>query len=262
MMLKLIKNYEKDNKLVFSVDDIDVAFANAIRRAAIEEVPVMAIEDVEIRRNSSALYDEIIAHRLGLIPLRTDLSSYNLPSKCKCNGAGCARCTLKLSLRAIGPGIVLSSEIKSKDPKIKPVYPDIPIVKLLKGQKLEFEATAMLGKGKEHAKWSPGLVYYKKFPEIKFSGEIKNKNLAEKFPEVFEAKDGKIKVNEKNLMASSLTDSVEELTGGTVKVEERENSYVFILESWGQLSCHEIIEEALNQVSEKFETFKEELKAH
>ena len=41
MMLKLIKNDEKNNKLVFSADDIDAAFANAIRRAAIEEVPVL-----------------------------------------------------------------------------------------------------------------------------------------------------------------------------------------------------------------------------
>lgn len=260
MIIKPISKDEKNNRLVFSVDDINAAFANSLRRAAIEEVPVMAIEDVELRRNSSALYDEVIAHRLGLIPLKTDLESYNLQSKCKCGGEGCARCTVKLSLKAIGPGIVPASEIKSKDPKIKPVHPDMPIVKLLKGQKLEFEATAILGKGKEHAKWSPGLIYYKKFPVIKINGEIKNKELSEKFPDIFEMKGNKITVNEKNLLASHLTDSIEEITNGLVTAEEKDDSYVFIVESWGQLSCNEIIEEALNELTEKLEDVKKQLK--
>ncbi len=257
MMLKLISKDE--NRLVFSADDVDAAFANALRRVAIQEVPVMAIEDVELRRNSSVLYDEIIAHRLGLVPLKTDLESYNLREKCKCNGVGCAQCTLKLSLKAIGPGIVPASELKSKDPKVKPVFGDTIIVKLLKGQKLELEATAILGKGKEHAKWSPGLVYYKKYPVFKTNGEIKDRTLAEKFPDIFELKGGKVTINEKNLIASHLSDSIESLTGGAVKTEDKENSYVFIVESWGQLSCQEIIEEALSQLTEKYEELKKGL---
>jgi len=107
----------------------------------------MAIEDVEVRKNSSSLYDEMIAHRLGLIPLTTDLKSYNLPSECKCEGKGCARCQLVLTLSAKGPGIVYSSSLKSKDPKVKPVFDNFPIVKLLKGQEIELEATATLGTG-------------------------------------------------------------------------------------------------------------------
>ena len=261
MIIKLISKDEKNNKLVFSVDGIDAAFANAIRRSAIEEVPVMAIEDVELRRNSSALYDEMIAHRLGLIPLKTDLESYNLPSKCKCGGEGCARCSTKLSLRAVGPGYVPASELKPKDPKIKPVFGELPIVKLLKGQKLEVEATAVLGKGKDHAKWIPGLVYYKKTPVYKVTGEIKDKNLAERFPDVFEAKAGKITINEKNLVSSPLADSIEELSNGAVKAEEKEDSYTFIVESWGQLSCQEIIDEAAAQLMEKIEGLQAELKA-
>jgi DNA-directed RNA polymerase subunit D len=98
------------------------------------------------------LYDEMIAHRLGLVPLTTDLKSYNLPQKCTCKGAGCAKCQLKVSLKAKSAGLVLSSEIKTKDPEVKPVFDDIPVVKLLKGQDLELTATAVLGKGKEHAK--------------------------------------------------------------------------------------------------------------
>ena len=128
MKIELLKLDKKQDKLSFILRNANPAFANAIRRNAIEEVPVMAIEDVEFRNNSSVIYDEIIAHRLGLIPLTTDLKSYNLPDKCKCNGNGCAQCQLKLILKAHSQGTVYSSEIKSTDPKAKPVYSKIPIV--------------------------------------------------------------------------------------------------------------------------------------
>ena len=158
-MIEPIK-YE-DNKLSFAIKGIDVSVVNAVRRSIIDYVPTMAIEDVEFRKNSSVLYDEIIAHRLGLIPLRTDLKSYNLTSVCKCNGEGCGRCQVRLMLKAKGPDTVYASVLKSKDPKIKPVFSETPIVKLLKGQKLELEAVATLGKGKEHSKWCPGHAYYR-----------------------------------------------------------------------------------------------------
>jgi len=161
MEIKLVENQEKKNRLVFSVKGVDTAYANTLRRIMGFEVPVMAIEDVEFRKNTSILYDEMIAHRLGLIPLSTDLKSYNMMSECKCKGAGCASCTVKLILKVQGPCTVYASDIKSKDPEIKPLYGKMPIVKLLEGQELEFEATAVLGQGKEHSKWATGLVYYK-----------------------------------------------------------------------------------------------------
>jgi len=161
MEVKLVENQEKKNRLIFSLKGADTAYANTLRRIMGFEVPVMAIEEVEFRKNTSILYDEMISHRLGLIPLTTDLKSYNMMSECKCKGAGCASCTVKLILKAQGPCTVYSSDIKSKDPEIKPVYGKMPIVKLLEGQELEFEATAILGQGREHSKWCPGLVFYK-----------------------------------------------------------------------------------------------------
>ena len=161
MEAKLVEYQEKKNRLIFSLKGSDTAYANTLRRIMGFEVPVMAIEDVEFRKNSSILYDEVIAHRLGLVPLSTDLKSYNMMSECKCKGAGCASCTVKLILKAQGPCTVYASDIKSKDPEIKPLYGKMPIVKLLEGQELEFEATAILGQGKEHSKWCTGLVFYK-----------------------------------------------------------------------------------------------------
>jgi len=161
MEVKLVENQEKKNRLIFSLKGVDTAYANTLRRIMGFEVPVMAIEDVEFRKNSSILYDEMISHRLGLIPLSTDLKSYNMMSECKCKGAGCASCTVKLTLKAQGPCTVYTSDIKTKDPEIKPIFGKMPIVKLLEGQEIELEATAILGQGKEHSKWCPGLVYYK-----------------------------------------------------------------------------------------------------
>jgi len=161
MEIKLIEYQEKKNRLIFSLKGVDTAYANTIRRIMGFEVPVMAIDDVEFRKNTSILYDEVLAHRLGLVPLSTDLKAYNMTSECKCKGAGCASCTVKLILKAQGPGMVYASDIKTKDPEIKPLYPKMPIVQLLEGQEVEFEATAILGQGKDHSKWCPGLVFYR-----------------------------------------------------------------------------------------------------
>jgi DNA-directed RNA polymerase II subunit RPB3 len=67
-----IHEYSKD-KIKFAVNNIDCSMANSLRRIMISEVPVMAIELVKIVKNSSALNDEYLAHRLGLIPLSTIL---------------------------------------------------------------------------------------------------------------------------------------------------------------------------------------------
>ena len=74
---------KSENKCSFILSGTTFPFANALRRIMIEEVPTMSIEEVEFRANTSILYDELIAHRLGLLPLTTDLKSYYLPEKCK-----------------------------------------------------------------------------------------------------------------------------------------------------------------------------------
>ena len=122
MDIKLVEYQEKKNRLTFSVKGADTAYANTLRRIMGFEVPVMAIDEVEFRKNTSILYDEMIAHRLGLIPLSTDLKSYNMTSECKCKGEGCASCTVKLILKAQGPCTVYASDIKSKDPETNQVH--------------------------------------------------------------------------------------------------------------------------------------------
>ena len=122
---------KKGNMLTFLIQKADHAFANSMRRMIIDEVPTMAIEDVEFKKNDSILYDEIVAHRLGLIPLSTNLQDYNLTEKCTCKGAGCAKCQLDLTLKTKASGVIDASKIKSKDPKVVPVYDEMIITKLM-----------------------------------------------------------------------------------------------------------------------------------
>jgi len=125
-----------DSLARFTLSGSSTAFANAFRRAMIGEVPTLAIEDVRIYDNTSALFDEMLAHRLGLIPIKTDLSSYSTQATCSCGGAGCPGCTSTYTLSVEGPRTVTSSDLIPQDPGAAPVYENIPIVKLTKGGRM------------------------------------------------------------------------------------------------------------------------------
>lgn len=262
MEIRVLENNKEHGKLSFILKDSNPAFANTLRRLIIDEVPTMAIEDVEFQKNNSILYDEMVAHRLGLIPLKTDLKSYNLPDKCKCEGKGCNRCQLKLILRATkGSGVVYASELKSKDPAVKPVYPEMPIVKLLKGQTMELEATAVLGRGKQHSKWSPGHVWYKYKPIVEITGDVKNPEaiIEVDHNNIFEIKDRKLTVNKDRMLESDLSLDFSEIDRN-VKVTASDTDFVFYIDSFGQLGCREIVNKAMDIFDEQLDEFVEELK--
>jgi len=124
----------------------------------ISEVPIMAIDDVMVLENNSVMYDEILAHRLGLVPVTTD-QSYNLPEECSCKSElGCEKCRASLSLEieaSEASEVVYSSQLKPENPDVRPVSDKIPIVKLTQGQRIKLEAYARLGRGRVHAKWQP-----------------------------------------------------------------------------------------------------------
>lgn len=130
-MVKISILERDDYRLQFIIEGIDSALANTIRRALISEVPVMAIHEVVFFSNSSSLFDEIIAHRLGLIPLKTNLEKYYLIDLCpNCNGKGCSNCQVKFTLQKQAmdtPILVTSGDLISEDPEIFPVSSNIPI---------------------------------------------------------------------------------------------------------------------------------------
>jgi DNA-directed RNA polymerase subunit D len=161
--LDTIKILERDNNhIVIEFSDIPRQYVNALRRLSISQVPTFAIDDVVVLENSSVMHDEAIAHRLGLIPLRTDLERFVMPHNCDCNSTlGCSKCRVLLVLDAESQDktkVITSADLISEDDGVKPVHSEIPIVSLAPGQKLKFEAYARLGTGKSHAKWQPTSV--------------------------------------------------------------------------------------------------------
>jgi len=144
----------------FSVEGIRPSFANALRRIMISEVPTMAIEWVDFKKNDSAMYDEILAHRLGLIPLTYNKKTYKLPEECREASVKDSQCYARLILKKKGPCVVYSGDLKSEDESVKPIFDKIPIVELLDDQELELVAYARLGYGREHIKWQGAVVGY------------------------------------------------------------------------------------------------------
>ena len=136
-------------RIALKIKGVPLQYANALRRVCLNGVPVFAIDTVDIIENTSVLPDEGLAHRLGLIPLKTDLSKYNESDKI---------------LLVLDSGeseetrAVLSGELSSEDESVKPVSEKIPIVQLAPGQKIKIECYARLGRGTEHAKWNSSNI--------------------------------------------------------------------------------------------------------
>jgi len=151
-----------DQKISVKLKGIPLQYANALRRICLNGVPVFAIDTVDILENSSVLPDEGIAHRLGLIPLKTDLTRFNEPSKCDCQSeTGCSNCRVMLVIDSGDSDVtrtILSNELSSEDESVKPVSDKIPIVQLAPGQRIKVECYARLGRGTEHAKWNSANI--------------------------------------------------------------------------------------------------------
>lgn len=237
MKIKRLK--KNSNALALVLEDIDVSYVNSLRRTIISEVPTLAIVDVAFKENSSSFYDETIAHRLGLVPIKTDLK-FNFRETCSCKGKGCPSCTLNLTLSKEGPSTVYSDDLKSEDPKLKPLK-GIPIVKLGKEQKITLEATATLGKGKTHAKWQPGVASYKYYPEIKINKEctVCEECIKTCPRDVLKlSKKQVMVVDEKNcILCNSCTDVCDY---DAIKVRGDPRKFIFYLESTGALTPEEM----------------------
>jgi len=253
----------------FTLTGASPAFANGFRRAMIGEVPTLAIEDVRIYDNTSAFFDEMLAHRLGLIPIKTDLSTYSTQEKCSCGGAGCPGCMVTFTLSVEGPKTVLSSDLIPQDPKATPVYDNIPIVKLTKGQKLVLEAHAILNTGREHAKWQPTLVCgFKNHPVVSISEacdacamcveECPRGILAVRGKKV-EVVDGKLtdcsmcKLCEKACLSSGIGDEP------AITISAEADRYIFVVESDGSLPVKVIMDRALHYIRDQSDELERQI---
>ncbi|HLD11146.1 MAG TPA: DNA-directed RNA polymerase subunit D [Candidatus Nanoarchaeia archaeon] len=248
--MEIKKQGKHKEQHIFTIKNIDHEFINTLRRTILAEVPTLAVKNITIKKNSSALFDEILSHRLGLIPLITDLETYELPEKCSCEAAGCAKCQLKFTLKAIGPGTIMASEMKIEDPVIKPVYENLPIVKLLDEQEIEMEGIITLGKGKQHSKYSSCLIYYKGIPKIKIKNPKNIEEIAKSCPKkLFEVKNKELKV--KNQEECILCQYCAEASNSEIEITASDKEFIITIEPWGQLPPEIILKESANILSEK-----------
>lgn len=231
-----METIQNTNEMLVLRLDANLPLANAIRRS-LSDVPTLAIDEVEIYKNDSALYDEVIANRLGLIPLKTEKS---MSSKTKID--------LKLSKK--GPGQVYAEDIEGP---VTVVCPKIPITLLGEGHKLELAATATLGIGRDHAKHIPGLCFYRHVLEVKSTPQIDK--LIEKSTGLIkpEKKGGKwlCDINE------AIQKEIEKHDKGAISDS---SEILFVVESYGNMPAKDVLFEAIKALEHNLDEFEKDLK--
>jgi len=219
---------KKNNQISFTAE-MEESLANAIRRY-INEILILAVDEVEISKNDSPLYDETIAHRMGLIPIKTEK---NVNEKT----------TAEIKLKTKKEGSVYSGDLEGS---VKIVYDKIPITLLNKGQELDIIAIVKGGKGREHSKFVPGLMFYRNAAEIKVDKDCPSEVAAICPKNVLEIKDGKVIV--KNSSRCDLCDvCVEWCTKhkkDSIKIITSKE-IIITLESFGQLEEKEIFKKSI-----------------
>jgi DNA-directed RNA polymerase subunit D len=258
-----------DDFMRFLVSGVNVPFVNALRRTILTEVPAMAIDEIVFLENSSILNDEILAHRIGLIPLKTDLDSYNLPEECKCESDfGCNLCRANLTLESEAEDktiTVYSADLKPENPDIAPVSDKIPIAKLAPEQKIKFEAYARLGKGKKHAKWQPvSMCTYMHLPEINVASErcdVCGKCIKVCPEEILIKTSEGLKTQQEN-QCTLCMDCVDACPKdpSAIEVTWNKNAFIFKIESTGTLTVERIVSEAFKIIDKKVKEFSQQLK--
>ena len=234
-MEKIQKN---ENQIIFKAS-MEESLANAIRRY-VNRIPILAIDEIEITKNDSVLYDETISHRMGLIPLKNK----------KVSEKG-----VELKLNIKSEGIVNSGEIKGTEI----VYENIPIVILNKGQELDIKATAKQGLGIEHAKWSPGLMFYRNVCEI-----ILDKSLKEEIKKICdndikEKGDKIVIIDDKKQEICDVCEGISQRYKKEFETKPTEELIVTI-ESWGQIPTEKIFEESVKILKKDLNEFEKEMK--
>jgi DNA-directed RNA polymerase subunit D len=257
---------QNGNLLRFVVQDIDVAIANSLRRTMIAEVPSMAIEDVIILENPSPIRDEILAHRLGLVPLKTDLESYIQREKCDCNSElGCGKCSAVFTLEVEAKDTsqtVYSGALEPSDPYVIPVSEKIPILKLARNQKIRLEAHARLGRGNEHAKWQPvSVCTMKRLVNITIDQE--KCSLCEK---CVEACFKHVIVSDNNTLAIVNPENCEDCLlcvdacpEDAISTQDSEDTFMFHIESTGVLPPESIFNYAIDILKAKTREFHSQI---
>lgn len=272
-----------DETVTFDLRNVDAPIANALRRILLVEVPSICIEHVFFHKNSSIMHDEMLAHRLGLIPLRVDARLMETWTEgMEKTGKNCvkfrliAKCEFSSDAPRDGeapPDVlyrghkVFSSQIEyvpfedgSQTGMFttvpKPVHDDILLCKLRPGQDIHVELHATKNIGREHAKWSPvATAAYRMLPEVTIikpaRGEV-GKLLRDTCPTgVFDIEDGEAVVKRPRECTVCRECIREEPLRSHVELTRKRDEFLFSVESTGVLPAAELVEEGLKVLQQK-----------
>jgi len=253
----------KPKKGVIKIQDTHPYFVNSIRRIMISELPKLAVEDVVIYDNTSALFDEIISHRLGLVPIPTDLGLLTFRDECVCKGKGCPNCTVRYTLSKEGEGTVYSGDLQSAEKSWSIGEDKIPIVKLAGEQRLILEVEAVLGRPKDHSKWQSVISpSYRMDVKIEFDKENlhKVKDFLSKIPRDLVS----IKSNELELKDPAkravLESYIDKFKVDFIKITKDPNNYTFSFETDGSLKSKDALLESAKILQSKYSELNKKLK--
>jgi DNA-directed RNA polymerase subunit D len=241
---------DKGNTTHILIKGTNTPTINAIRRTILSEVPVLAIEELAMYENNSVLFDEFLGHRLGMIPLTTDAKNYKLGDK------------VKFTLDVSGPGTVYSKDIKLSDTALKVVDERIPITKLKAGQRVRLEGEAVMGQGKDHVKYQPGVVGYRAMPVFTISENIASdtmQTIVDSCPvKIIEMKGKKLNITEPG--DCTLCGHCEEVGGSAnISVDADDSSFILMMETHGGLSNKDILRQACDLLIEKTKGFASQI---
>ena len=305
MKTEIVEGWPQGHEIRILISETDTSQVNAIRRALIADVPKLAITRVdfsqgvtqdnkgEVVESVNALPDEVIAHRLAMIPIPTNLDEgLVFPEDCdNCRDViekdkGCPMCQVLYTLSARGPSSDSEEELKTvfagdittiSDPvfDIREEHKQIPLTVLSKGQFLEFYAFAVLGRGRDHAKWSPvaavgfrpqqiAVLNKPKKASVLFDLGLTTTDGTPINAKLF-GKDKKV-TNINHVM--DLEKALHQVGAGTgrdgdfdqaITMEPVDGAYVFAYETDGSLDPVTAFNMALDELSTRFDNLSEEL---
>ncbi len=255
MKIKVDIKELEDRRAAFVVEGVHPYFVNAMRRVLLAEVPKLAIHKVTIYDNTSALFDEIIAHRIGMCPVPTDPSTLNL--KGRVDDEGNPEYLVRFTLTKEGPCTVYSGDLEPEDKAFAIADPNIPIVSLLANQRLILECEAVLGDGTEHARWqSCQAVGYKYYPTAEFDASKISPDVArtvvEQTPRGILGLEGDKLVVLQPENVNRATEATK-LTDGVFTVTYDDRKFLFRFETDGALKAEDAVIKAVEILKERFE---------
>ena len=296
MKAQIVEGWPKNNNIRIILSDTNAAQVNSLRRAIIADVPKMAITKVrfeqgvtqdnqgEVIESVNVLPDEVLAHRLAMVPVPTFLDEFVFPEDDPNNenlpedqwGSPLSQIIYHLSIR--GPNSDSDEEFKTvyagdlnvlgeTKLQISEEHKRIPLTILSKGQYLELYAYATLGRGRDHAKWCPAaavtfqprqkaILAKPKKANTLFDLDLTSKSGRAINSKLFKNKECKdvdsVLDIERALHQVGYGTGREEAFDNAIVLEDIEGEYVFSFESDGSLSPEQIFNQACDELVSRF----------